>query len=63
MKVSGRIYILATLPPKKDPLKILRTGGWVGSRAGLDAVASPGNQILAIETVAHLYTNWAILAH
>jgi hypothetical protein len=39
MEVSGQLHTLATLSPGKEPPVLKRIGGWVGSTAGLDAVA------------------------
>jgi hypothetical protein len=36
--VSGHLHAAAALPPRKEP-SIDWIGGWVGPRAGLDAVA------------------------
>jgi hypothetical protein len=38
MEVSGRLHASAALPPGKKPCTHW-IGGWVGRRAGLDAVA------------------------
>jgi hypothetical protein len=36
MEVSGHLHAPATLPPRKEPPDWI--GGWMGTRAGLDAV-------------------------
>jgi hypothetical protein len=36
MEVSGQLHAPAALPPGKEPM--VPIGGWVGTRAGLDAV-------------------------
>jgi hypothetical protein len=38
MEMSGQLHALAALPPGKYPPSTRWIGGWVGSRAGLDAV-------------------------
>jgi hypothetical protein len=35
---EGELHALAVLPPGKSPPGTHQTGGWVGPRAGLDAV-------------------------
>jgi hypothetical protein len=40
--VSGELGGLVSLPAGKEPLGTRRTGGWVGSRAGLDALIPAG---------------------
>jgi hypothetical protein len=39
MEVSGQLHAPASLPTGKEHPGILWIGGWVGPRAGLDAVA------------------------
>jgi hypothetical protein len=38
MEVSDRFHAPAALPPRKEPLLTNWIGGWVGTRAVLDAV-------------------------
>jgi hypothetical protein len=38
MEVSGQLHAPAALPPGKGPPGTRWMGGWVGPRAGLDAV-------------------------
>jgi len=38
MEANGQIHIPTALPPGKEPPSTHRIGGWVGPRAGLDAV-------------------------
>jgi hypothetical protein len=38
MEVIGQLHVPAALPPGKEPPVTHWTGGWVGPRAGLDAV-------------------------
>jgi hypothetical protein len=38
MEASGQFHVPAALPPEKEPLVTHWIGGWVGPRAGLDAV-------------------------
>jgi hypothetical protein len=37
MEVSGQLHVMAALPPVKN-LSTHLVGGWVGPRAGLDAL-------------------------
>jgi hypothetical protein len=39
MEVIGQIYVPAALSPRERDPVTHGTGGWVGSRAGLDAMA------------------------
>jgi hypothetical protein len=39
MEVSGQLYALVSLLPGKEPVVKHWTGGWVGLRTNLDAVA------------------------
>jgi len=52
MEVSGQLHALAALPPGESP-GTHYIGGWVGPRAGLDAVARrieiPSLQLPGIE--------------
>jgi hypothetical protein len=43
--VSGQLHDPAALPPKKELSVLIVIGGWVGPRAGLDAVAKRENVI------------------
>jgi hypothetical protein len=63
MKTSelGRGHAPASSPPRRGP-SIHWIGGWVGPRAGLDAVekkkkslATAGNRTTAVQPVAHRY--------
>jgi hypothetical protein len=38
MEASGQLHAPAALPPRKELLATYWTGGWVGPRAGLNAV-------------------------
>jgi hypothetical protein len=38
MEVSGQLHVMAALPPGKERLVSITIGGWVGPRAGMDAV-------------------------
>jgi hypothetical protein len=71
MEVSGQLYALAALPPRKRAPGTYWIGGWVGPRAGLDAVSkrkipslrresNPYHPI--VQPVASRYTNWVIPA-
>jgi hypothetical protein len=68
LEVSGQLHTPAALPSEKEPLV---PRGWVGLRAGLDAVvkrkipslrweSNPRTSI--VQPVAQRYTNWAITA-
>jgi hypothetical protein len=38
MEMTGQLYALAAYPPGKEPLVPISVGGWVGPKAGVDAV-------------------------
>jgi len=47
MEVSGQLHAPAALPPKERAPGTHWIGGWVGPRAGLDAVAKSRNPVTA----------------
>jgi len=47
MEVSGHFHDPVTLPPGKESQGTRWIGGWVGPRAGLDAVAKGINPFIA----------------
>jgi hypothetical protein len=47
MEVSDLLHAPAALPPGKEPPDNHWIGGWVGPRAGLDAVAKRKNPVIA----------------
>jgi hypothetical protein len=65
MEMSGQLHAPTALPPGKAP-GTHWIGGWVGSRADLDAMqkrknlAPGGNGTPTVEPVAHRYTNCLI---
>jgi len=40
MAESGQLHVLAALPPEKEPSSTYWVGGWMGPRAGLNAMAN-----------------------
>jgi hypothetical protein len=54
MEMSGQLHAQAALHPMKVPPLRIGIGGWVGTRAGIDAVvkrkipASAGNRTLVV---------------
>jgi hypothetical protein len=66
MGVGGQYHAPAALPPGKRPISHF-TGGWVGSRAGLDGCGKsrPHRDLIPgpARTVASRYTDYALPAH
>jgi hypothetical protein len=69
MEVSGQLHTPAALLPGKEPPGTHWIGGWVGPRAGLDAMvkrkiprprreSNPRAPI--VQPVAQRYTDWAV---
>jgi hypothetical protein len=48
--------------PEHETVYTCWIGGWIGPRAGLNAVASAGNRILAVQPAARRYTDWHVSA-
>jgi hypothetical protein len=47
MKVNGQLQALVALPPRERAPRAHCIGGWVGSRAGLDAVKYKKKELIA----------------
>jgi hypothetical protein len=68
MEVSGQLHASAALPPREIAPGTHWIGGWVGPRAGLDAVvkrkiSSPRREsnprTPIVQPVAQRFTDWA----
>jgi hypothetical protein len=70
MEMNGQLHAPAALPPGKEHLIPIWTGGWVGPRAVLDTVVKRKISIShresnlrtpIVQPVAQRYTDWAIM--